>query len=210
VLSKNGTQVEFVFFPWIQSQKKGGERSFTGYFPAWKEEVLPGFRASRTLFTSPVVFVENKDRPLKWEKLEDLAGKTFGVTAGYGNTKEFNELVAKKTIKVETVLAEETLFRKLVNKEIDGILIDSSVALYYLTVVYPEYAKVLQLESRVIENKSLHFAFNGYSTPRADFFNKILKTVEFQEEVESYLKKHGKESSIELKQPSIVRVGSVL
>ncbi len=180
VLATNNIDIEFKFYPWIQAQKLGAQLPFVGYFPAWEEEILPGFIPSEALFSSPVVFLERKDKPLKWHHLSDLIGKTFVVTEGYGNTREFNSLVRSGLIKTIAVLNEESSFHKLANGKVDGILIDYNVAKYYLRNIYPQYAKLIQVNERIIERKSLYMVFNSHNKDKQEKLQTLLKTVNFQ------------------------------
>ncbi|KHD88168.1 MAG: hypothetical protein OM95_10385 [Bdellovibrio sp. ArHS] len=162
-LAKEGIVVEFIFYPWVQAQKNGSKQKFVGYFPAWKEEVLPGFTASEILFSSPVIFVQRKDRPLVWNQLKDLKGKTFAITRGYGNTEEFNALVKKGDFKTLTVLSEESTLTKLVEGAVDGVLMDLRVAEYYLQNQFAPYTDKIAINPKVIEYKNLYFAFNQFN-----------------------------------------------
>ncbi|KYG60902.1 hypothetical protein AZI85_10605 [Bdellovibrio bacteriovorus] len=161
-LAAQGIIIEFVFYPWVQAQKNGGKKNFVGYFPSWEDEVLPGFTASKSLFSSPVIFVERKDKPLVWKDLKDLKGKTFAVTRGYGNTAEFNALIKNGDLKTITVLSEDSTLRRLVQGSVDGVLMDLRVAEYYLKNDFAKYADKIAINPKVVENKSLHMAFNQY------------------------------------------------
>lgn len=162
-LAAQGIIIEFVFYPWVQAQKNGGKKNFVGYFPSWKDEVLPGFTASQSLFYSPVIFLERKDKPLVWKELKDLKGKTFAVTRGYGNTAEFNALVKNGDLKTITVLSEDSTLRKLVQGSVDGVLMDLKVAEHYLKNDFAGYADKIAINPKIVENKSLHLAFNQYN-----------------------------------------------
>lgn len=191
-LAKKGIAVEFVFTPWVQAQKNGGKRSFVGYFPAWKEEVLPGFKPSTALFNSPVVFMERKAEPLNWSTLKDLKGKTFGVTEGYGNTSEFNNLVKDGSFKTVKVLSEESTIRKLIAGHVDAVLIDLFVGKYYLSKIFSLQKEKVTLGNRILENKSLYFAFNEGSLQKADTLNTAIRKIDFQKRVEDYVTKNTK------------------
>ncbi|MEK2645883.1 substrate-binding periplasmic protein [Bdellovibrio sp. BCCA] len=187
VLSKKGITIEFVFSPWVQAQKNGGKPSYVGYYPAWKEEVLPGFYSSEALFTSPVVFLQRKDKPLKWKELKDLKGKTFAVTQGYGNTEEFNHLVQKKMIKVMPLLSETATIEKLVEGLVDGVLIDYRVAQYYLKNNSTKYAGVLEINPKIIETKSLFFSFNEHNKEKIRILNDAAEKINFSKIVDEYV-----------------------
>lgn len=185
-LRKRGITVEFVFYPWVQAQKNGAKRSFVGYFPAY--EVLPGFKASAPLFSSPVAFMERKDNPLKWDKLTDLKGKTFGVTEGYNNPKEFKQLLNDGSFKAVTVLNEESIIRKLIAGAVDAVPIDIFVGNYYLNNFFNLEKDKVSISSKILEVKELHFAFNEGSLQKAEVLNTAAQKVNFQQVVLKYLK----------------------
>jgi polar amino acid transport system substrate-binding protein len=193
-LKVKGIDVEFVFYPWVQARKVGARRDFVGYFPAWKESVLPGFMASDPLFSSPVVFLERRDAALEWKKLADLKGKTFGLTKDYGNTVEFNKLVKDGTFKTITLLNEESTVRKLIERQVDAVLIDEAVGAYYLSHVFPTQKNQLKLGRQVLENKDLYMVFNEGSLQKTAILNAALKQINYQKIVDDYVKKNFKQN----------------
>lgn len=186
-LKKKGITVEFVFYPWVKTQKIAAQRSFVGFFPAWKEEILPGFQASAPLFSSPVGFMERTENPLKWEQLKDLKGKTFAITEGYGNTVEFNTLVKDGTFKAVTVLSEESTIRRLIAGSVDAVLIDMFVGNYYLNKIFSLQKDKIRLNPKILETKNLYFAFNEASLPKVEVLNNLIRQEDFQKSVEKYI-----------------------
>ena len=187
-LETKDVKVEFVFSPWLQTLKRGADRNFVGYFPAWREEVKPTFTASDVFFSSPLIILERSTHPLKWGTLKDLKGKIIGVTTGYGNTKEFNDLVKEKIIKTSETLNEESLFRKLAEGKMDGILIDMYVAQYYLNEMFPQLRSKLRVNPKIVEVKTLHFAFNQANKDKVTVLHQSLKSFNFNKAVDTYLK----------------------
>lgn len=188
VLEKKGISVEFVFYPWIQTQKNGGKRSFVGYFPAWRDEILPGFSGAGPLFSSPLVFMEKKSKPLVWKTLDDLNGKTFVVTEGYGSTEEIAQKIRRGEFKTVSVLNEESTLVKLAESNVDGVLMDLNVGRYYLKNIFPNYQGKISINPKIIANKELFFAFNKYSKNKEMQLNEALKAMNFERIVDNYLK----------------------
>lgn len=188
VLEKKGISIEFVFYPWIQTQKNGGKRSFVGYFPAWKDEILPGFSGAGPLFSSPLVFLEKRDKPLVWQTLDDLNGKIFATTEGYGSTEEIARKVRKGDFKTLSVLSEESTLVKLAEGKVDGVLMDLYVGRYYLKNIFPQYQKKIAINPKIIVQKDLFFAFNKHSKNKEEQFNEALKATNFEIIVDKYLK----------------------
>lgn len=188
VLEKKGISVEFVFYPWIQTQKNGGKRSFVGYFPAWRDEILPGFSGAGPLFSSPLVFMEKKSKPLVWKTLDDLNGKTFVVTEGYGSTEEIAQKIRRGEFKTVSVLNEESTLVKLAESNVDGVLMDLNVGRYYLKNIFPNYQGKISINPKIIAHKELFFAFNKYSKNKEMQLNEALKAMNFERIVDNYLK----------------------
>ena len=187
LLKDEGITVEFVFFPWVQAQKNGAKPRYVGYYPAWKEEVLPAFKSSKALFSSPVVFLQRKGHPLKWNDLKDLAGKTFAVTQGYGNTEEFNRHVKEGTFKIVSVLSDDITLKRLKDGSVDGVLMDYKVAQHYLKVLPQAYAKTIEINPKIVEIKELYFAFNKTSGAQLKKLNSVIESANFSKSVDTFL-----------------------
>lgn len=189
VLKSENITVEYAFYPFVKARKVADKQNFVGYYPAWREELLEGFELSAPLFSSPLVFLENRKKPLVWKKLSDLKGKKFAVTSGYGNTGEFNKLADDKLIMIEEFLDDDVPLKRLNEGAVDGILMDYSVAQYYLNEVYPQYKKNIEINPRIIEKKELYLVFNSFSKAQRHRFKKILEQYNFAREVDDYFKK---------------------
>ncbi|NUN05248.1 MAG: transporter substrate-binding domain-containing protein [Bdellovibrio sp.] len=187
LLKDQGITVEFVFFPWVQAQKNGAKPKYVGYFPAWREEVLPEFNSSKALFSSPVVFLQRKEAPLKWQNLHDLRGKTFAVTQGYGNTQEFNRHVKDGTFKILTVLSDEITLKRLAEGTVDGVLMDYKVAQHYLKALPQTLTKSIEINPKIVEIKELYFAFNKYSPGQLKILNALIESANFSKSVDTFL-----------------------
>ena len=65
-------------------------------------------------------FFYRTDRPLKWETLNDLAGKTIGVTTGYVYENVFKDLKRKGTVTFLESSSDEANFKMLLARRIDA------------------------------------------------------------------------------------------
>ncbi|WII70726.1 transporter substrate-binding domain-containing protein [Bdellovibrio sp. 22V] len=193
-LKKVDVNVEFVFSSWTQTVKKGNRPDMIGYFPAWKEEVLPEFIASPVLFRSPLGFIEPRGKPLVWNELTDLRGKKIGVTEDYGNTVEFNRLVKNKTIHVEAVISDDTNVRKVALGKLDAALMDINNARYLIYVLQPHLAGRVSINKKIVEDKELFFAFNKHNVEKRKKLEKALTLVNFQRMVDDYLLRYARRS----------------
>lgn len=189
-LAKSGIQVRFEFYSWTKAMHLGKNPEYVGYYPAWPEEIKGTFISSKALFTSPVGFVEPRNKPLQWNQLSDLKGKLIGTSQDYGNTVEFNRLVAEGVIRTEVVESDDTNMRKVALGRLDGALLDINNARYFLSLSLKNISGRININSKVIENKSLHMVFNAHHADQAVKFQEILKTADFQKSVDEYLKKY--------------------
>lgn len=160
-LNAEGIELEVKFLPWSRAIVTAGDPTYLGVFPSWHEEVRAGFSKSIVIFSSPVGFVEPRDKPLAWKKLTDLKGKLIGVVQDYGNTVEFNSLVKNKMIRTEIVQNDLDNIRKVALKRIDGAFIDLSNLDYLLKNDGKKFASKVQANSKVIKNKDLVLAINN-------------------------------------------------
>jgi polar amino acid transport system substrate-binding protein len=160
-LKAEGVELEVDFYPWTRAVNTAKDPAYAGVYPAWPEDVVDGFSASAVLFNSPVGFVEPKDKPLVWAKLEDLSGKKIGTVQDYGNTAEFMALIKSGSIKTEVVQDDLTNLRKIAGGRIDGAFIDLKVLEYLLKNDAQDLAAQLQANGKTIDTKPLLLAINN-------------------------------------------------
>jgi polar amino acid transport system substrate-binding protein len=158
-LRAEGIDLIVEFYPWTRAIQKARDPAYAGLYPVWDEEIV-GFIKSPALFKSPVGFVEPRNRPLVWSKLEDLKGRTIGVVQDYGNTLEFTALVKSGVIKTEVVVSDILNIKKVAAGRIDGAFIDLNNLSYLLKNDVKDVAQKVQANPRVIDTKDLFFAIN--------------------------------------------------
>ncbi|OYT91140.1 MAG: ABC transporter substrate-binding protein [Burkholderiales bacterium PBB3] len=159
-LATQGVKLVVEFYPWTRALMTAKNPRYAGVYPTWPEDVGVGFSSSAVLFKSPVGFVEPKSAPLRWARLEDLAGKKIGVVQDYGNTPEFMRLVHNKTIRTEVVIDDLTNVRKVAGGRIDAAFIDLNNLAYYLRFDAKDVAHIVQANPKVIGTKDLVLAIN--------------------------------------------------
>jgi polar amino acid transport system substrate-binding protein len=194
VFSEMGLSLKVDFFPWDRARENARSAPYSGYYPAYQEEILSGFIASDPVFSSPLVVAERIASPLTITSEQSLIGKKIGVVQGYGNTVAFDDLVAKGKIKTDKAPEDNVNILKLASGRVDGIMIDLYTMAYILQTdknLIP-IAKEVRANSVVIANKSLYVAFPD--TPEGhkyrDAFNLALKKVPVKKIVEDYLIKY--------------------
>jgi polar amino acid transport system substrate-binding protein len=160
-LKAEGVELVVEFYPWTRAMLKARDPSYAGFYPAWNEDVQAGFIKSPVLFKSPVGFVEPRNRPLVWSKLDDLIGKTIGVVQDYGNTFELMVLIKNGVIKTEVVVSDIFNIRKVAAGRIDGAFIDLNNLDYLLKNDAKDVATKVQANSTVISKKDLLLAINN-------------------------------------------------
>jgi polar amino acid transport system substrate-binding protein len=161
-LKAEGIDLQVEFYPWtraIVTSKK--DASYAGFYPSWPEDVPADYTPSVVLFESPVGLVEPVDKPLRWNKLEDLAGKSIGTVQDYGNTPEFMALVNSGAIRTQIAINDLTNVRKVAAGRMDAAFIDLNNLDYFLRHEAKDIAHKVQANKKAIGNKQLVLAINN-------------------------------------------------
>lgn len=161
-LKAEGIDLQVEFYPWtraIVTSKK--DASYAGFYPSWPEDVPADYTPSVVLFESPVGLVEPVDKPLRWNKLEDLAGKSIGTVQDYGNTPEFMALVNSGAIRTQIAINDLTNVRKVAAGRMDAAFIDLNNLDYFLRHEAKNIAHKVQANKKAIGNKQLVLAINN-------------------------------------------------
>lgn len=189
-LKSVGVELELVFVPWTRAIKEGADKKYTGYYPAWPEDVIPGFSPSPVIFSSEVGFIEPVGKPLGWTQLSDLKGKTIGVVQDYGNTKEFNEEAKKGTFKTESVTSDDLNVKKVAGGRIDGAFIDLANARWFLSKDLKDLTSKVKISEKNLGTKNLHVALNSHSSAKAAKISEALTKVDTNKIISEYLSAH--------------------
>lgn len=191
-LKAEGVELEVEFVPWTRAINLAKEPGYVGYYPAWPEDVIEGFQKSDSIFKSPVGFVEPKDKPLVWEKLEDLKGKKIGTVQDYGNTQEFNALVKSGIILTEVVSDDATNVKKVAGSRIDGAFIDLYNLDWFLKNDLKDMQSKVQANKKTITEKNLHLAINLKSAEKNinETLKKGLSKIDAEKILKDYITKH--------------------
>lgn len=159
-LKAEGIELVVEFYPWTRALETAKQPGYAGMYPSWPEDVPEGFAKSPVLFRSAVGFVEPKGKPLVWNKLADLKGKTIGTVQDYGNTAEFMQLIKDGTIKTQVVVDDVTNIKKVAGGRIDGAFIDLANLDYFLKNDAKDVAASVQANSKVLDTKDLVLGIN--------------------------------------------------
>lgn len=160
-LKENGIELVVEYFPWARISLQASTPDFVGFYPAWPEDLVKGYSSSGTLFKSPLVIAQNKNSPQKTASIDDLKGKFVAVVQGYGNTKEFNDMVAKGIIIGDSGPDDLTGVKKLEAGRVDAMVIDRNVLNYILKFEIATQGKFVFEAPGWSMNKDLLLAVNN-------------------------------------------------
>lgn len=128
------TPLQIDYFPWLRAIEIGTtDTGYAGYFPAY----YTAQRALRCDFSAPIgssvlglAFLKSSN--FDWGRKSDLYRLRIGVVLGYSNGAEFDALVQRKQLHVETSTSDRSNLKKLQAGRIDVIAIDRLVLRYLL------------------------------------------------------------------------------
>ena len=186
-LKAEGIELKVEFYPWTRAIATAKKPEYAGFYAAWPEDVGEGFSASGALFRSPLVIIQNKNAPFKFNGLDDLKGKSIAIVQDYGNTKEFNQMVASGAIRGESGIDDVTGVKKLEAKRVEGMIIDINVLKYILKFDRKSAASSIVVNGTWKAEKDLLLAVNNASPNKAkivDTLNRISKAGKTQKIVD--------------------------
>jgi len=191
-LKAEGIELVVEFYPWTRAIETAKDPSYAGFYPSWPEDVSAGFSKSAVLFKSAVGFVEPKNKPLVWSKLDDLKGKTIGTVQDYGNTAEFMKLVKSGTISTQVVIDDLTNIKKVAGGRIDGAFIDLANLDYFLKNDAKDVAASVQANPKAIDTKDLVLGINEkfMNKNAAEIIKRGIAKIDSEKIIKDYMAKH--------------------
>lgn len=128
-----GITVDYEYFPWARSYNLSASGEFDGTL-AWAD--TPEHRQQHYVSAEPTtiqewVFFYRTDNPFKWNTLDDLEGKTVGITAGYVYSDAFSGLENDDKVTFIESSSDEANFDMLYAGRIDVFPMERRVG-YYL------------------------------------------------------------------------------
>jgi polar amino acid transport system substrate-binding protein len=117
---------------------------------------------------------QNKEAPISWSSLDDLAKLKVGVVQGYVNTEQFDANVAAKKQTVEAVVSDAQNLNKVAAKRIPVAIIDQNVMTYLLNndPALAAAKSKLEFNGKVLEDKKLYICFR--KGPQGEEYAKAL------------------------------------
>lgn len=132
-----GYEVEFGYFPWARSYalSKSGEWDGTMAWDDTVEHRMDHWISAEPTSVQQWVFFYKRGSDFDWNTLEDLKGKTIGVTTGYVYSDAFSEL-SNDEIKFLESTSDEANFRMLIAGRIDAFPMEKEVGLTIIGEIF--------------------------------------------------------------------------
>lgn len=186
--AKVGYELVVDFQPWVRTVRTAARKEkYIGYFPEYEFET-DEFVFSDSIGLSPLGFVEQVAKPVRWDKLEDLTQYRIGVVQGYVNTKEFDQLVAQGEFSIEASTDDLRNIHKVAKGRLDLAVIDANVLKYLIHSGTRKEVLLqrIQMNEKMLELKKIVVAFRNTEEGRKwrDIFNKGLAQINVSEVIE--------------------------
>ncbi len=192
-LKSEGIELELVILPWSRAIAEAADaKNYVGgylYYPG-EMDLSKGFVPSPAVFKSPVVMMEPAGKPLTWNKLSDLKGKSIGTCKDYNYGEEVMSLIKAGTLTVDEVASDDVNIKKIVGGRIAGALIDINVGKYLVQTDFAADAAKIQYNPKTIQNMDLLAGLNKENASKMPKLLAALKKVNTQAIVDEYLKKN--------------------
>jgi polar amino acid transport system substrate-binding protein len=133
-----GITVEYGYFPWARGLSLSAAGVWDGA-PSWAdnpEHREKHYVSAEATMTQEWVFFYRADQPLTWETVDDLAGRTIGVTAGYYYGNAFSKLRQKGTAVLVESQDDEANFKMLLAGRIDVLPMERHVGNTLLKTIF--------------------------------------------------------------------------
>lgn len=182
-----GYKIEVDFYPWQRAVDSAKSGSHNAYFPDYSMTTTE-WVLSESVGTGPLGLAEMIDKKVTWETLADLKKYKVGTVLGYINTTEFDAMAEKKELTVDGSADDATNLRKLIGGRVDLAVVDSNV-LQYLLQTDAKLADAkgkVQMNPKLLEDKTLHLIFNLNSKEIATAFSEGLKKIDAAKIMKEY------------------------
>lgn len=128
-----GVTVTYAFYPWNRSlelTRRGGVEATATWFESADRRA--DFHLSDPLFDSKFLLYYLKEKPIAWQKIDDLKGLKIGATTGYFYGEAFARAEAARDITVIRASSDETNLKNLLLGRLDAFPLDQRVAEFML------------------------------------------------------------------------------
>ena len=121
VFAEENIRVEYVFLPWARGLllSQNGQVDGAVEWAATPEHRLTHYISREPLSRQQWVFFHRKDKPVAWERLEDLHNHAVGLTIGYAYSNVFADLQKQRPTMFREAAGDLLNFKKLLTGRID-------------------------------------------------------------------------------------------
>lgn len=127
-------RVEYEFLPWARGLMLSQNGAVDGAveWAGTAEQQRTHFVSSEPLSNQQWVFFHRKDTEVSWHRLDDLVGRTVGLTIGYAYSDLFVSLRQRHPGMFKEAASDQLNFRKLLAGRIDLFPIERAVGLHVI------------------------------------------------------------------------------
>ena len=146
-----GIKVNYVFFPWKRALEESRAGKLDGTLIwARTDDREADFLYSDAVLTTNYVLFFRKDKPVHWNRLEDLRGLTIGGILGSTPTGEYAALAQQGVFKREVAATDALNLRKLAAGHLDAAGIEMEVGRYLLANEVSDIADSISYDPKPI------------------------------------------------------------
>lgn len=174
LLKAHGVELQVEYYPWSRARKVARGAGYVGYFPAWPNEVDPGFLASEPVLYSHLAVLSTPATPVVLNSLESIVSQ---YRTGYVSTYDYPDYIRstldKHPANTRQTMTDLLLLKMLVGQRFDVAIADPLV-IEYLAEKHglQEAQVVLELEH---EPLVLAFRDEPANKARLERLNKMLR-----------------------------------
>ncbi len=190
-LKKEGYELKIVMAPtWTRAKIDAlNQNSIDCLIPVRARENDDVFNYSEFSIHSPWVLIERKDKPIHWNKTEELKGLVAGNIQGVELRPGVQELIDKNVIRLENAPNTLSSLLQLANKRVDFVFADPFIFTYAIETEseLEPFKKVLQINPKpwYVEKYGMACKKNVDSNLLRAFPQ---STDKFKKDIEDYLK----------------------
>lgn len=171
--AREGVAVSYQFFPWKRALLMA-EHAEVSASPGW---IQTEERSKLFLFSDPVLISRTtlfyrRDRPLVFNTMADLKGKTIGAAVGYTYGEAFDQAAQGGEFTVDRTSSDEANLRKLLLGRLDAVAVNRAVGFDILTRFTDAEQKQLAATDRNVNEQASRMAVSR-ALPNAE---QLLKT----------------------------------
>lgn len=126
-------RVTYHFYPWKRALEEARAGRVAGTL-LWSRNAdrQKDFLISQPVYRSKTVLFFNRNRPIDWQQLSDLKGKTVGITNGYSYGETWNTLISNRTLFADQANSDEQNFAKLLANRIDAFPCEEIIGMHII------------------------------------------------------------------------------